>query len=409
MILFLLLLLLIPPHRVLVLTPTRELATQILAMTEKLAQFSDIRSCLVVGGLNMHDQEAALRTRPDIVIATPGRLIDHMLNTQAFGLDDLEILVLDEADRLLDLGFDDQIEELIKNCPIDRQTILFSATMTEKVDKLARLSLKHPVRVSADPKNDVSPTLSQEFVRIHAGKEHDKEAILLALCARTFQTRCIVFTNHKKSVHRLKLLFAVSGLKASELHGDLSQGLRLAALERFRKQQVDFLLCTDIAARGLDIKGVHFVINFDMPHDIKTYVHRVGRTARAGERGTSVSLVCMGDNPSRALMRSIVKQALSNSETVKSRTIPQNAVEFWKNHIRNSEMQVTEIKQGENEEAQLREAEREIDKASYLLENAGNKAPRPKREWYQSQKDKKSSRDKSSKEFHQRQKARFSS
>ena len=175
--------------RVLIVCPVRELATQCLSMIQQLGQFTDVTASLVVGGLPIRAQEVELRNHPDIVVATPGRMIDHLRNSKSVHLDDLEILVLDESDRLLSMGFADEIEELIRMCPRTRQTMLFSATMTSKVEELVKLSMKKPVRISTDPLYDVAKHLVQEFVRIRPSRETDREAILLALCTRTFRKK----------------------------------------------------------------------------------------------------------------------------------------------------------------------------------------------------------------------------
>jgi ATP-dependent RNA helicase DDX27 len=175
------------------------------------------------GGLSIKSQEAALRTRPDIVIATPGRLIDHIHNSPSFTLDALDILVLDEADRMLSDGFADELAEIIKSCPPSRQTMLFSATMTDSVDELVKMSLKHPVRLFVDPKRSIARGLVQEFVRVRAGKETERSALLVSLCKRTFKNNVIIFFRSKKLAHQMRIVFGLLGLKCEELHGDLSQ------------------------------------------------------------------------------------------------------------------------------------------------------------------------------------------
>ncbi|KAH0455487.1 hypothetical protein IEQ34_015519 [Dendrobium chrysotoxum] len=249
--------------RVLILTPARELAVQVHSMIEKLSQFTDIRCCLVVGGLSSKVQEAALRSMPDIVVATPGRIIDHLRNSQSVSLEDLAVLILDEADRLLELGFSGEIQELIRLCPKRRQTMLFSATMTEEVDQLVILSLNKPVRLQADPSTKRPATLTEEIVRIRRIREANQEAVLLALCSKTFTEKVIVFSGTKQAAHRLKIIFGLAGLKAAELHGNLTQVQRLDALELFRKQQVDFLIATDVAARVSQYICFTFQISFD--------------------------------------------------------------------------------------------------------------------------------------------------
>ncbi|KAF6164018.1 hypothetical protein GIB67_028722 [Kingdonia uniflora] len=248
--------------RVLVLTPTRELAAQVHSMIEKLAQFTDIRCCLVVGGLSTKMQEVALRSMPDIVVATPGRMIDHLRNSKSVGLEDLAVLILDEADRLLELGFSAEIRELVRVCPKRRQTMLFSATMTEEIDELIKLSLTKPLRLSADPSTKRPATLTEEVIRIRRMREVNQEAVLLSLCSKTFTAKVIIFSGTKQAAHRLKILFGLAGLKAAELHGNLTQVQRLDALELFRRQQVEFLIATDVAARVRIIALCCFIIAF---------------------------------------------------------------------------------------------------------------------------------------------------
>jgi len=176
-----------------------------------------------IGGLSLKAQEVALRARPDAVIATPGRLIDHLRNSPTFALDALDILVLDEADRMLSDGFADELGEIIKACPLSRQTMLFSATMTDSVDELVKMSLNKPVRLFVDPKRSVARGLVQEFVRVRAGREADRSALLLALCTRSFKSGVIIFLRSKKLAHQLRIVFGLIGLSCQELHGDLTQ------------------------------------------------------------------------------------------------------------------------------------------------------------------------------------------
>uniref|UniRef100_A0ACD5XNL4 Uncharacterized protein n=1 Tax=Avena sativa TaxID=4498 RepID=A0ACD5XNL4_AVESA len=214
-----------------------------------------IRACEALGYQKptpIQVQEVALRSNPDIVVATPGRIIDHLRNSLSVGLEDLAILILDEADRLLELGFSVEINELIRMCPKRRQTMLFSATMTGQIDELVKLSLNKPVRLEADPSLKRPATLTEEVVRIRRSREANQEAVLLALCLKTFKERVIVFSGTKHSAHRLKIMFGLSGMKAAELHGNLTQAQRLEALEQFKKQEADILIATDIAARVSD-------------------------------------------------------------------------------------------------------------------------------------------------------------
>lgn len=328
-------------------------------------------------------QEVALRARPDIVVATPGRMLDHLQNSLSVGLEDLSILVLDEADRLLELGFTQEVHELVRQCPKRRQTMLFSATMTEEVSNLINLSLNSPVRLSADPSTKRPVSLSEEVVKIRPALENDKEAVLLALCTRTFKEKVIIFSGMKVEAHRLKILFGLAGLKAAELHGNLTQAMRLDALESFRKQEVDFLIATDVAARGLDIVGVETVINFHCPSDITVYVHRVGRTARAGRKGCAVTFVTERE---RSLLKAIAKKAGSQ---LQNRQVAPTSIYNWRSKIEEMEDGVREVMQAEREEKALRKAEMEVNKAQNMMDHEKEIFSRPKREWFLSTKEKK--------------------
>nr|KAJ0194306.1 hypothetical protein LSAT_V11C800392910 [Lactuca sativa] len=342
-----------PAIRVLILTPTRELAVQIHSMIGKLAQFiPDIRCCLVLGGLSTKAQEAALRSLPDIVVATPGRMIDHLRNSMSVDLDDLAVLILDEADRLLELGFDAEIRELVRVCPKRRQTMLFSATMTEQVDELIKLLLNKPLRLSADPTTKRPATLTEEVVRIRRMREGNQEAVLLALCSKTFTSKVIIFSGTKQAAHRLKILFGLAGFKAAELHGNLTQAQRLDALELFRRQEVDFLIATNVAARGLDIIGVKTVINYECPPMFIEWVKRAG-------------------------------------SKLKSRIVAEQSINKWCEMIEKMEDQVASILREEREEMALRKAEMEADKAENLITHRDEIFSRPKRTWFVTEKEKK--------------------
>ncbi len=370
--------------RVLILVPTRELATQVHSMAVQLAAHcSDVRVALVVGGLSLKAQEAELRSRPDIVVASPGRLLDHIRNSPAVHCDDVDVLVLDEADRLLEMGFEAEVTEIVRSCPPGRQTMLFSATMTARVETLVKLSLRKPVRVTADPLYDMASRLVQEFIRIRPGREGDREAILLALLCRSFSgPGVLVFCGHKKEAHRLAILLGLAGLSAAELHGNLTQRQRLQSMEEFREEKVDYLVATDLAGRGLDIPGVRVVINLEMPKELATYVHRVGRTARAGRSGVAVTLVSENQ---RSAMKEVVKRAALN---VRARTVPQEVISEYRSLIEGWEPQVKEVLEAEHLERELRLADMEASKASNMLDHEDAIKARPARTWIMSEKEK---------------------
>lgn len=213
----------IATSRVAILMPTRELALQCFKVAKKLASFTDVTFCQLVGGFSIREQEAILKTRPDVIIATPGRFIDHMRNSPSFTVDTLEILVLDEADRMLEDGFADELNEILTTIPKTRQTMLFSATMTDRVDKLVRVGLNRPVRLMIDSKKQTVETLVQEFVRLRSGREGKRLACLLYLCEHVFTDKVIVFFRQKREAHRARITLGLSGLKVTELHGDMSQ------------------------------------------------------------------------------------------------------------------------------------------------------------------------------------------
>ncbi|KAJ1018976.1 hypothetical protein NDA16_004779 [Ustilago loliicola] len=399
--------------RVLILAPTRELAIQCYSVGKSIAKFTDIRFCLCVGGLSVKSQEAELKLRPEVVIATPGRLIDHVRNSASFTLDDIEILVMDEADRMLEDGFADELNEIVKSCPKGaRQTMLFSATMTDDVEQLVRLSLKRPVRLFVDPKRTTAKKLIQEFVRVRgtgsggvagadglsgvgdeapssstgSGKRSEdaqRPALLLALCTRTFTNQVIIFVRSKKLAHQLKIVFGLLGLSAGELHGDLSQEQRIDALTAFRDGKVDFLIATDLASRGLDIKGVQTVINYDMPGQFEAYLHRVGRTARAGRNGRAVTLVGEAD---RRMLKLAIKK--STAEQIKHRIIPAPVATKMLSTLEELKPEVDAVLREEREERALRVAEMELKKGENMVQHADEIFARPKRTWFQTGADK---------------------
>ncbi|XP_070513500.1 probable ATP-dependent RNA helicase DDX27 isoform X2 [Cardiocondyla obscurior] len=371
--------------RVLVLVPTRELGVQVYQVTKHLAQFiPHVEVGLSVGGLDVKVQESALRKNPDIVIATPGRLIDHLRNAPTFSLDRIEILILDEADRMLDEYFAEQMEYIMKQCSRERQTMLFSATMTDKVKDLAAVSLNNPVKIFVDSNQDVAFNLRQEFIRIRKEREGDREAILVSLVCRVFGDHVIIFVQTKKQAHRLHILLGLLGLKVGELHGNLTQPQRLENLRRFKDEEIDILLATDVAARGLDISGIKTVINFTMPATLEHYIHRVGRTARAGRGGVSISLA---GEQERLLVKKVIKQA---KNPVKNRIILPDIIEKYNKKLQSLESDVEKILQEEKSERELAKVENQANRIEKILKVENEE----KRSWFQSKKERKKEKDK---------------
>jgi ATP-dependent RNA helicase DDX47/RRP3 len=281
----------------LVLAPTRELAMQISQQVEALGSVIQVKCATIVGGLPMMPQAVALAQKPHIIVATPGRLVDHLESTKGFNLNTLKYLVLDEADRLLDLDFGDAINKILQTIShreSERRTYLFSATMSKKVGGLQRASLKDPVRVSiSNTSHQTVAQLVQEWLLVPA---HQKDLYLAYLLSVKYPgLTVIVFARTINKTQELAYLLRRLGLEAIPIHGELAQTHRLAALNKFRAGSRNILVATDVAARGLDIPSVGIVINYDLPDDCTTYVHRVGRTARAGKSGKAISLVTQYD------------------------------------------------------------------------------------------------------------------
>lgn len=383
--------------RVLVVTPTRELAMQIFSVLVKLSQFTDVTCCLICGGKkDVKSQESTLRNRPDVVICTPGRIIDHLRNSHSVTIEDLDVLVLDEVDRLLDLGFQEELEELVRFCPKNRQTLLFSATMTSKVDDLVKLSLNKPIRVKTyGGTTTVAPRLIQEFVKVR--KDEDREPMAAALVCRNFHDKVIVFFEMKKDAHRFCTLLLLLGIKACELHGDINQTQRYLALQRFKTGEADVMVATDVAARGLDITGVQTVVNVEMPRSTSTYVHRVGRTARAGLSGRAVTLV---SDARRKVMKDVLKgegtsiKNASDGCQVLSRTIPQAVISNYASKIAGLESSIRKMLSEERNRDRVDEVSREIERAENMLLHEDEINARPARTWYQTETQKKEIREK---------------
>ncbi|MCK0110249.1 DEAD/DEAH box helicase [Flavobacteriaceae bacterium S0825] len=275
------------PIRALVLTPTRELAAQVHNNVKAYSEFLDIRSAVIFGGVNQRPQVATIRNGVDILIATPGRLID--LNSQGLlSLAKIEILVLDEADRMLDMGFKRDIDKIMSLMPSRRQNLLFSATFSREIKNLANSILHHPVLVEATPENTTVDAIEQKVYRVAKAKKTD---LIIKLISEGNWKQVLVFNRTKHGANKLCKKMVSAGISASAIHGNKSQGARTKALAGFKNGSVRVLVATDIAARGLDIPLLPHVVNFELPNISEDYVHRIGRTGRAGANGEAVSLV----------------------------------------------------------------------------------------------------------------------
>ncbi|KAF9112531.1 ribosomal RNA processing protein [Mortierella sp. AM989] len=275
-----------------VMAPTRELAVQISETFESLGSNIGVRCCVIVGGMDMMAQSIALSKKPHIIVCTPGRLQDHLENTKGFSLRTLKYLVLDEADRLLDMDFGPIIDQILKVIPKERNTFLFSATMTTKVAKLQRASLNDPVKIEVATKYSTVATLLQYYLFFPL--KH-KDSYLVYLLNELAGNSTIVFSRTCNDTQRITLLLRNLGFPAIPLHGQLSQEKRLGALNKFKSGNRNILIATDVASRGLDIPSVDVVLNYDLPNNSKDYIHRVGRTARAGRSGKSITFVTQYD------------------------------------------------------------------------------------------------------------------
>jgi len=275
------------PIRALILTPTRELAAQVYANVREYSEFLDIKSTVIFGGVNQTPQVATVRQGVDVLVATPGRLLD-LINQNYVSLKRVEILVLDEADRMLDMGFLRDIERIIKLMPEKRQNLMFSATFSADIKKLAHGILNNPVHVEATPENTTVDAITQKVYRVAKGLKTD---LIIKLISDGNWKQVLVFTRTKHGANKLCEKMEKAGIKAAAIHGNKSQGARTKALSGFKSGSVSVLVATDIAARGLDIPLLPHVINFELPNIPEDYVHRIGRTGRAGASGEAISLV----------------------------------------------------------------------------------------------------------------------
>ncbi|OZJ06739.1 ATP-dependent rRNA helicase rrp3 [Bifiguratus adelaidae] len=275
-----------------VMAPTRELAYQISETFESLGSTIGVRCAVIVGGMDMMSQAIALSKKPHIIVCTPGRLADHLENTKGFNLRQLKYLVMDEADRLLDMDFGPKIDQILKVIPKERHTYLFSATMTTKVQKLQRASLNNPVKVEVSTKYSTVSTLLQYYLFFPL--KH-KDCYLVYILNELAGNSTIIFTRTCADTQKISIMLRNLGFPAIPLHGQLPQSKRLGALNKFKGGNRNILVATDVASRGLDIPLVDVVINYDVPTSSKDYIHRVGRTARAGRSGKSITFVTQYD------------------------------------------------------------------------------------------------------------------
>ncbi|QGH33112.1 DEAD/DEAH box helicase [Gracilibacillus salitolerans] len=290
----------------LIVAPTRELAIQVSEEMHKLAKFKGVRTLPVYGGQHMERQIKALKDRPHIVVATPGRLLDH-LRRRTIRVDQVHTAVLDEADEMLNMGFIDDIRDILKAIPEERQTLLFSATMPKEIRDIAATLMKQPEEVKVKSKEMTVSNIDQYFVEVHEKQKFDTLTNLLDIHVPEL---AIIFGRTKKRVDELTEGLQARGFRAEGIHGDLTQGKRTSVLKKFKFGRIEILVATDVAARGLDISGVTHVYNFDIPQDPESYVHRIGRTGRAGKMGEAISFITPREVPHLHLIEKVTKSKM---------------------------------------------------------------------------------------------------
>lgn len=292
--------------RALVLAPTRELAAQIYESVVSYGRFLKLKSTVVYGGMKINPQMIRMTKGMDILVATPGRLLD-LYRQNAVSFSDLEILVIDEADRMLNLGFSLEINEILKLLPPERQTLMFTATFSDEVRELARKFVKNPVEISVNPRELTVESVTQWVYPVEQLK---KTALLITLVRDKSWEKVLVFTKTKNRADHLVQKLEKAGISASAIHGDKSQGNRTRSLEEFRSGKIRILVATDLAARGLDIENLPLVVNFDLPHLKEDYVHRIGRTGRANDTGRAISFVSTEEFRNLADIERLTKQII---------------------------------------------------------------------------------------------------
>jgi ATP-dependent RNA helicase RhlE len=300
------------PIRALILTPTRELADQVAANVFAYGKYTPLRSAVVFGGVDMNPQSEALRRGVEILIATPGRLLDHVQQKTA-NLGQVQMLVLDEADRMLDMGFLPDLQRILNLLPASRQTLLFSATFSNEIKKLAGSYLRDPQTIETAVRNSTATNVTQIVFEVGEG---DKTGAVVQLIRERGLKQVLVFCNSKIGASRLAKQIEKAGIVAAAIHGDRTQSERMQALEAFKNNQIEALVATDVAARGLDIAELPAVINFDLPFSAEDYVHRIGRTGRAGASGDALSLCSPSERKQLADIEKLIKRPLDRGTLV---------------------------------------------------------------------------------------------
>ncbi|CAA9991312.1 DEAD/DEAH box ATP-dependent RNA helicase, putative [Plasmodium knowlesi strain H] len=391
----------------LILLPTRELALQCYDVVKSMTKYVPITYSLFCGGIDVKQQEHEYKKKKDIFICTPGRILDLLLNSSSDFINYLEVVVFDEADKLLELGFKEECLKVLDVCKFKKQILFFSATLTRDIKELANFSLKNPIFIQSgvdnrkvDSKGEIIPScisnkkilksfkisekLNQEFVNIV--NEKYRRAALLHLCSNVYKNHAIIFFKTKKETHLMYLIFSLFNFKCAELHGSLTQKKRIESILKFKKNEVDFLLCTELASRGLDIDHILYVINYNLPSNVIKYVHRIGRTARIGKDGTSSTLYRPNEKTD---VKKIIK-GLKKSKNAKifRRNISNDSILHWDNLLRKKKKQIKEMIKEEKENKEIDKATKSIEKIKNLIQFKEEIMSRPPREWFLTNKEK---------------------
>lgn len=319
----------VPKVQALILTPTRELAIQVSGELQKIAAYKQVKTLPIYGGQSIGHQIRALKRGVQVVIGTPGRLLDH-IRRKTLDLSRVRIVVLDEADEMLDMGFIDDIEAILKEIKTPRQTLLFSATMPPEIKRLAHKYMNYPEMISISPSEVTAPLIDQVYYKV---LERNKlESLCLILDSLDIELG-IIFCRTKKGVDELTESLRARGYLTDGLHGDLSQAQRDAVMKAFRESAIELLVATDVAARGIDVENVTHVINYDIPQDPESYVHRIGRTGRAGRKGLALTLVTPREMKHLRSIEAMIKQPLTPKELPSIAEVTERQKENWKNQI----------------------------------------------------------------------------
>lgn len=359
----------------LILLPTRELAIQVEESLQKIGRKLNLRTAVLIGGENINIQYRKLKAKPHIIIATPGRLVDH-LTQKTVGLKDVAILVLDEADRMLDMGFAPQLKQIITSVPSDRQTMLFSATMPADILKMAKDIMKLPIRIEVEPSGTTAKDISQEVFFIH---KNDKQTFLINLL-ENYRGSVLVFSRTKHGAKKITLDLKRKNIPATEIHSNRSLHQRLESLNGFKLGKYRVLVATDIAARGIDVKGIQLVVNYDLPENPEDYVHRIGRTGRAGEKGHAISFATNDQKSDIRTIERLIKISIPVSQTPKLQRITASTDDqkfFSKANNRQQDHQVN--KNYENKHSHGKSSEKKWQKPTNKKAGDNNPYNYPKR------------------------------